>query len=80
VDNSSVSTIQEFTYAGSEIPELDGQPDSLLTKWQVPDPALLHLGTVDDLAVWFNGRSRRFGRREGLAWWDLWFNEEHRGQ
>jgi hypothetical protein len=43
-------------------------------------PAALHVSTVDDLAVWINGRFHWFVQREGLAWWDFWFNEEHRGQ
>ena len=43
-------------------------------------PAVLHLSTVDDLAVWINGRFHSFVKREGLAWWDFWFNEEHGGQ
>ncbi len=138
VDNFSVSTIQEFTYAGPPIPEPDYQPDSLVTAWQVvgplartedelardpnshnqrwkpfltdgrgavvsatvvdyhgprtvayfrttvespiAGPAVLHVSTVDDLAVWINGRFHWFVRREDLAWWDFWFNEEHRGQ
>ena len=38
VDDFSISTIQEFTYAGPPIPELDYQPDSLLTEWKVAGP------------------------------------------
>ena len=43
-------------------------------------PAALHLSTVDNLAIWINGRFHWFVAREGLAWWDFWVNEEHRGQ
>jgi len=46
----------------------------------VPGPATLHLSTVDDLAIWINGRFHWFVQRDGLAWWDFWFNEEHRGR
>lgn len=42
--------------------------------------AFLHLSTVDDLAVWVNGRFHWFMDRDPLAWWDFWFNEEHSGQ
>jgi len=138
VDNVSVSTISEFTYGGRPLPELDYQPDSVLTDWQVAGPfartddrlarspdsflddwrsfatdgrgavvtarvtdyhgpravayfrtsvqsavagtAELHVSTVDDLAIWINGHFHWFLAREGLAWWDFWFNEEHRGQ
>jgi hypothetical protein len=44
------------------------------------ESAVLHLSTVDDLAIWVNGRFHWFVRREGLAWWDFWINEEHRGR
>lgn len=43
-------------------------------------PAVLHLSTVDDLAIWINGRFHWFVDREGLAWWDFWRNEDHAGQ
>jgi len=44
-------------------------------------PAVLHLSTVDDLAVWINGRFHWFMDRDGLAaWWDFWTNEDHTGQ
>ena len=46
----------------------------------VSGPATLHLSTVDYLAVWVNGRFHWFVRRGRLAWWDFWFNEDHRGQ
>ncbi len=42
--------------------------------------AALHMSTVDDLAIWINGKFHWFVPREGLAWWDFWFNEEHRGR
>ena len=50
------------------------------TQAAVAGEAVLHLSTVDDLAVWINGRFHWFVPREGLAWWDFWKNEEHRGQ
>lgn len=43
-------------------------------------PATLHLSTVDDLAIWINGRFHWFVDRDGLAWWDFWQNEDHAGQ
>jgi hypothetical protein len=42
--------------------------------------ATLHLSTVDDLAVWVNGRFWWFVPRQGLAWFDFWRNPEHRGR
>jgi hypothetical protein len=41
---------------------------------------VLHLSTVDDLAVWVNGRFHWFVPRQRLVWWDFWVNEEHRGR
>lgn len=42
-------------------------------------PAILHLSTVDDLALWVNGRFHWFVPRSGLAWHDFWRNESHAG-
>jgi hypothetical protein len=42
--------------------------------------AILHLSTVDDLAVWVNGRFRAFIAREELAWHDFRRNPNHQGQ
>lgn len=42
-------------------------------------PAVLHLSTVDDLALWVNGRFHWFIPRGRLAWYDFWSNEEHAG-
>jgi hypothetical protein len=42
-------------------------------------PAVLHLSTVDDLALWVNGRFHWFIPRSGLAWYDFWRNEAHAG-
>jgi hypothetical protein len=42
-------------------------------------PATLHLSTVDDLALWVNGRFHWFIPRGGLAWYDFWRNEAHAG-
>lgn len=46
----------------------------------VPGEAILHLSTVDDLAVWVNGRFQGFVPRGDYAWFDFWKNPEHRGQ
>jgi len=37
----------------------------------------LNLSTVDDMALWVNGRFEGFVARRGVAWWDAWRNEEH---
>lgn len=37
----------------------------------------LDLSTVDDLALWLNGRFVGFAARDDAAWWDAWRNEEH---
>lgn len=42
--------------------------------------AILHLSTVDDLALWVNGRFRWFVTRGERAWWDFWENPAHGGQ
>ncbi len=42
--------------------------------------AVLHLSTVDDLAIWVNGRLRGFIDREEAAWFDFWRNRDHQGQ
>jgi len=38
----------------------------------------LGLSTVDDLALWANGRFRGFLSRASTAWWDFRTNEDHR--
>jgi hypothetical protein len=45
-----------------------------------PGPAILHLSTIDDLALWVNGRFHWFVDRERYAWHDFWKNPEHEGQ
>lgn len=42
--------------------------------------AFLQISTVDDLALWVNGRFHWFIPRGGLAWYDFWKNPEHKGQ
>lgn len=42
--------------------------------------AVLHLSTVDDLAVWVNGRFWWFIPRTNSAWYDFASNPEHKGQ
>ena len=39
----------------------------------------LMLSTVDDVAVWVNGRFAGFGGRQPLAWFDVATNPAHRG-
>lgn len=43
-------------------------------------PAELQLSTVDDLAVWANGRFLAFVPRQDLAWFDAHATPEHRGR
>ncbi len=43
-------------------------------------PAVLHLSTIDDLALWGNGRFHWFVDRGSPAWYDFWENPEHEGQ
>jgi hypothetical protein len=42
--------------------------------------AYLEISSVDDLALWVNGRFHWFIPRRGLAWYDFWKNAEHQGQ
>lgn len=42
-------------------------------------PAVLRLSTVDDLAIWVNGRFRAFVPRQERAWYDFWRNDAHEG-
>jgi hypothetical protein len=42
--------------------------------------SILQVSTVDDLALWVNGRFRWFIPRNELAWFDFWKNTEHHGQ
>ncbi len=43
-------------------------------------PAELQVSTVDDLALWVNGRFHSFISRADHAWYDFWRNPEHDGQ
>lgn len=43
-------------------------------------PATLHVSTVDDLALWVNGRFHWFIPRGTAAWYDFSTNPAHRGQ
>ena len=42
-------------------------------------PATLELSTVDDLAIWVNGRFHWFVSRNARAWPDFWRNPNHEG-
>ena len=42
--------------------------------------ATLHLSTVDDLAIWVNGRFWWFLARQPLAWHDFWRSADHAGR
>ncbi len=41
--------------------------------------AMLRMSTVDNLALWVNGRFRGFIPRHEHAWYDFWYNEDHEG-
>jgi hypothetical protein len=43
-------------------------------------PAVLRISTIDDLALWVNGRFAAFIERESAAWFDFLRNPSHRGQ
>lgn len=43
-------------------------------------PAVLHFSTIDDLAVWVNGRFHWFLDRDRRAWPDFLSNPDHEGQ
>jgi hypothetical protein len=43
-------------------------------------PAVLNISTIDDLALWVNGRYHWFVPRADHAWYDFWRNPEHEGQ
>ncbi len=45
-----------------------------------PGPAILSISTIDDLALWVNGRFHGFIPRGNRAWHDFWRNPEHEGQ
>lgn len=45
-----------------------------------PGDAVLHLSTVDDLAVWVNGLFWWFVDRDRRAWHDFWSNPQHESQ
>jgi hypothetical protein len=40
----------------------------------------LHISTVNDLAMWVNGRFTWFVPRGDYAWFDFWNNPKHAGQ
>lgn len=40
----------------------------------------LHLSTVDDLALWVNGRFHWFIPKGNFAWCDFWSNPDHKGR
>jgi hypothetical protein len=40
----------------------------------------LHFSTIDDLAIWINGRFHWFLNRARRAWPDFWYNQAHSGQ
>ena len=42
--------------------------------------AVLNLSTIDDLALWVNGRFHGFIMRSDHTWYDFWRNPEHDGQ
>jgi hypothetical protein len=42
--------------------------------------ATLHFSTVDDLAIWVNGRFQWFLPRAEAAWFDFWSDPKHKGQ
>jgi hypothetical protein len=42
--------------------------------------AMLNISTIDDLALWVNGRFQWFIPRTDHAWYDFWRNPEHDGQ
>ena len=41
--------------------------------------ATLLMSTVDNLALWINGRFRGFIPRHDHAWYDFWYNADHEG-
>jgi hypothetical protein len=41
---------------------------------------MLHLSTIDDLALWVNGQFHWFIPRAGVAWHDFWRTESHTGR
>jgi hypothetical protein len=45
-----------------------------------PGDAFLDLSTVDDLAIWVNGRFHAFVPRGERAWYDFWRNPKHEGK
>jgi hypothetical protein len=46
----------------------------------VGGPAMLNISTIDDLALWVNGRFHWFIPRDDHAWYDFWRNPAHDGQ
>ena len=54
---------------------------------EAPRQAVLHLSSVDELAVWVNGRFQGYVYRQGYvddgdwnAWYDFWENPDHEGR
>jgi hypothetical protein len=41
---------------------------------------VMHFSTIDDLAVWVNGRFHGFLGRAKRAWPDFWYNQAHSGK
>jgi hypothetical protein len=41
---------------------------------------MLHVSTLDDLALWVNGRFHWFIPRAGVAWHDFWLTQSHAGR
>jgi hypothetical protein len=52
------------------------------TRVTAPDSGryMLHLSTIDDLALWVNGTFHWFIPRAGVAWHDFWLTEAHAGR
>ena len=51
-----------------------------IVKAEADGERMLHLSTVDDLALWVNGRFHWFIPRASAAWFDFPSNPAHRGQ
>jgi len=50
------------------------------TNAEVAGPAVLHVSSCDDLALWVNGRFHTFLQRASVAWSDYWRNPKHHGE
>jgi hypothetical protein len=155
LDNVRITSIEELSYVGPDIPNVDYDPDSLITDWEVVGPfkkpiseiegthkpvpeiligqknitwkpfqtdlrgaiitgriteyigertvayfrtiipaseekeVTLHVTTIDELALWVNGKFHGYIYRDGYvstdqndwnAWYDFWKNPEHAGR